>query len=119
MILNTRAREQVRTAADRLQSSFVWRDTPEGHDYWEKIVERLKEMGRELPPSPYTENLTVVTESGNLWSRIYHQGMEVGTIWNVLAKTGTLARFNALPAGYAYKPVTVSGTLEIAIVRTD
>jgi len=41
ILLNDRNTEQCRNAAVSLQSAFTWKESPEGHDYWQEINDKL------------------------------------------------------------------------------
>lgn len=34
----------IEAAADGISTGFCWNDTPEGHDYWEKVYDTLYAM---------------------------------------------------------------------------
>lgn len=37
--------EDINAYEPDIPSAFVWSDTPQGHDYWEELVDRLDEAG--------------------------------------------------------------------------
>lgn len=37
---------ELENAANTIRQAFVWRATPEGHDYWNSVVQRLEELQR-------------------------------------------------------------------------
>lgn len=41
---NTFVPERAEEALNALWGAFTWEDTPEGHDYWAKITDRLEAM---------------------------------------------------------------------------
>lgn len=38
----------IASAAEGLVSGFIWRDSPEGQDYWEAVYDRLVEMASKV-----------------------------------------------------------------------
>ena len=40
----------LKAAEDALFAAFIWAATDEGHDYWEGICRRLREMREERKP---------------------------------------------------------------------
>ena len=38
--------------SDAIGSSFIWMDTPEGHDFWEAVDRHFQDPSNPLPPLP-------------------------------------------------------------------
>lgn len=37
-------RERLRQTSQLIRASFVWEDTPDGHDYWSSVARKLRLM---------------------------------------------------------------------------
>ena len=47
VVIDEGYRQKVREASDRIGEAFVWEQTREGHDYWFKVVWRLKQISED------------------------------------------------------------------------